>query len=515
MRYTKYIPVILCCGLLNSCNLDLIPENAITYTNAFTTEKELNTTTASIHFYLFQTMENFFTLQQVGEVCDERPWGMDVRNWSPKAVIGSTPSWKGFYDVIFESNLLLENIGRTKDLSEERKNYHKGQAYFAKGFAYLNIAQRYGDAIVTTGTVNVQPYGISPMLDVINEAIKAGEEAYKILPFFEDLKLQSGGVPTNKQYASKGAAAALLAHAYAWKGSMIGLYNLEGDAKECYRNSIKYSSAIINGEAGNYSLKPSIKELCESFSNLTDISSEDIWMIGFDVNRSIWSVSPSLGRSFVSYPVDKTKKLGELTSSTDMLIYQSTIKKMYPDATDERLKEFFYKIEGNHDPDNNGKNYALMNKYRVGLFNKDEYAPSGESFRTIKAHYNYWRLAGIYLLRAECYAKLGDEAKGQADLNTIRRRAKAAAYPATQDTKGLQYAVFKERERELLYESDHRYFDVIRNGYYKTELQGVFPTLSKTDVKDGALFLPVPSTAFGTAGRNTLVRQKTYWSKFM
>lgn len=516
MKYFKHIPILLlCCGMFSSCNLNLVPENALTSANAFATERELNATTSSIHFFLHQAVEPIFIHQQVGEVCDYMSTHMDVRNWNPKVVPSSAPSWKNFYDVIFECNLLLENIHRTQDLTEERANYHKGQAYFAKGFSYLNIAQRYGDAIVTKDATTVTPYGISPMQDVIDEAIKAGDEAYKILPAFEDLKLLNGVAPTNKQYASKGAAAALLAHAYAWKGSMIELYGLEGDAKECYRKSIAYSTDIIDGKTGSYALLPSVKELCDALSDPTSINSEDIWVIAYDIAGSTFGVSPSPVRSYVSYPVNKLDKLGDLKAKTDMLIYESTIRGMYPDESDERLKEFFYKIDEKHDPDGNGREYALMYKYRKALFLVDQEAGAGESYRSISANYNYWRLADIYLLRAECYAKLGNEGAAQVDLNVIRNRAKAKAYPADQDKQGVQHAIFKERERELLYESDHRFFDVVRNDYYSTELQGKFKSLTKNDIKDGALFLPVPQSAYGDGGRNTLVRQKPYWSKYI
>ena len=54
--------------------------------------------------------------------------GTQVREWNPRTVMNSEYSWKGLYDIIFESNLLLDNIYRTQGLTTERENYHKGQA---------------------------------------------------------------------------------------------------------------------------------------------------------------------------------------------------------------------------------------------------------------------------------------------------------------------------------------------------------------------------------------------------
>ena len=59
----RYIlPALALTLLASSCKLDLTPENAITYSNAFSTEAELNTTTTTIHFYLDNCMDAFTPL---------------------------------------------------------------------------------------------------------------------------------------------------------------------------------------------------------------------------------------------------------------------------------------------------------------------------------------------------------------------------------------------------------------------------------------------------------------------
>lgn len=498
---------------LSGCNLDLIPENGLTTSNAFLTEKELNATTTSILLKVEFAMSDF-TFYTVGERYDENGSQESLREWNPQSVVSQPSKWKEYYDIILLSNFLMENIDTTKGMSTDRYNYHKGQALFAKGFAYLNLAMRYGDAIVTKDSKTYLPYPTVGVLQVLDEVIKAGEEGYKILPVYEDLRgLNNSAVP-NKQVASKGACAALLAHAYAWKGSMIKLLGLEGNAEEAYQKSIYYASEIINGKAGNYSLLSDPAELTERMSSTAEPSPEDIFVVAFDQLSSEYSVSPSMAVEFMSWPVNDLSLLGDLTSTTTMRMHKSTALEMFPDEEDMRRQAYFYEFDQAHEV--NGIDYALMYKYHKALYHVDEFSESGKSFRSLDAHYNYWRLADIILLRAECYAKLMRDGEAISDLNKIRKRAGAKLYPAAQDTKGVQYAVFKERERELLFESDHRYFDVIRNGYsyIKTELQGKFAVLTKQEIKDGAVFLPVPSSAFGVGGRNTLVRQKNYWIRY-
>ena len=121
----------------------------------------------------------------------------------------------------------------------------------------------------------------------------------------------------------------------------------------------------------------------------------------------------------------------------------------------------------------------------------------------------WWRLADIYLLRAECRVRLNDRTGAIADLNAIRDRAKAKRYEETEYNGDLRYAIFKEREKELLMEGT-RYCDVLRNEYYKTELYGNFRNVSDQDVVDGVFFNALEDYVFQD---NPLMRQNAYWLK--
>ena len=114
-------------------------------------------------------------------------------------------------------------------------------------------------------------------------------------------------------------------------------------------------------------------------------------------------------------------------------------------------------------------------------------------------------------MRAECRARLGNNEGAIADLNTIRERADAELYNSSEYGGDLRYAIFKEREKELLMEGC-RWYDVIRNGYYKTELYGGFRNVSKQDILDGVFFNAVDNNEFS---ENPLARQNTYWLKRM
>lgn len=519
MKYTYILLILLNC----SC-LDQIPENTLTYENAFTTENELNTTTSTIHFYLNVYFPQNQSIIAAGAKADETLEDQQIRQWNPKAVIASVESmndWKGLYDIIYESNLLLENIHKTENLTEDRYNFHIGQAHFALGLSYFALAQRYGDCVITENASDVIEYGVSPMIEVIDKAIFHAKAAYDLLPLHEQLSGVNGAVITSKQYGSKGNSSALLAYIYAWKAGLIEnygeFYGIKEDADEAYRQAIQYAGAVIDKKVGYYELCPSVEKLCEYLSAPQKENPESILAFTFDRSRSEFAISPNYAAlHYVGWPVNDLLLPGNFANETDYKLYRETALNMFPDPADERRNEFFYKLDEKHTL---GGDYAVMYKFRNSVYETDEYAPSGKYWRTLDADYVYWRLADLILLRAECHAKLNETALAASDLNTVRKRAGATAYPSAYDEgMDLKKAIFKERERELLGENDSRYYDIIRNHYIQEELAGKFKELSPGEIKGGALFLPIPRSAYTDANGmvvNTKIHQKTYWLPYI
>lgn len=500
--------------LNSSCSLDEPPQNQLTKENAFTTEKDLNATTTAIHTILnMQIDENgLLPFIEAGEIIDRAKYGNATRNWNPRMIISLKASWKGLYDLVFISHSLLDNIHKTQGLTTERLNYHRGQALFALGFGYLNIVQRYGDAILVENSTRLTTYPQSSQLEILNKAIEYAEEAYRILPVQGELKDYAGATLTNKQFATKGAATALLAHLYAWKGTVIDVYQLQGESsKPAYELSVKYSTELIDNKVGTYTLCSSPEELCEKFSNPELDNPEEIFTIAFDRYRDTYTQTPSPATYFTSWPVNKTLTQGDIIEQTSYLVYKQTIDKLY-DSSDARRAAYFYEPDEEHIV--NGEDYAIMHKWRTATYISNSSSEFGEDMVSINANYAYWRLAEIHLLRAECNAKLGNSSAAIQDLNTIRQRAGVDEYPHSGES-DLKLAIFKELEKELLAEGS-RYWAVIRNGYWNTQLQGNFKTLTKQDILGGALHLPLPEEAYkkNSITVNTALRESLYWSKY-
>ena len=106
------------------------------------------------------------------------------------------------------------------------------------------------------------------------------------------------------------------------------------------------------------------------------------------------------------------------------VIKAETVKNLYENR-DDRRDEYFYKLDSmSHDTMYKvNQGYAYVYKWREVVYENVSWSPTPQ-VAYVDANYSYWRLADIYLLRAECYAKLNDDL-AKADLNKIRDRANA------------------------------------------------------------------------------------------
>ena len=181
--------------------------------------------------------------------------------------------------------------------------------------------------------------------------------------------------------------------------------------------------------------------------------------------------------------------------------------KMYRDVSDERRDEYFYKLDSMAGVSTSvTQGAAYISKWRGVITNV-----GGSGDGTLKAYEDneiLIRLADIILLRAEVKVKTGDTQGAINDLNTIRARAGAPLYSASEGD--LQEAIAKERDKELFLEAGIRFYDIIRNGTFREKLRGKFKTLTDQDVADGAYYLPVGNGAFTN---NTLMKQTVYWKR--
>ncbi|MDR2414595.1 MAG: RagB/SusD family nutrient uptake outer membrane protein [Odoribacteraceae bacterium] len=497
-----------------ACNdlLDVKPENAVTYTNFFQTEKDLGQANAELYARL---REIYFVYSRanphdiIGLRYDAQnaysAYPDELKNLLPQAFKEQGGlSWSYHYAAIFQANLILDNLHRATDVPDERIAFYAGHAHFVKGLAYHEIARRWGDAPVPTTTRSIETLGRSPAAEVIDTARTNALKAFVLLKPYEE-QVDHRGEPTYKYYGHRAAAAALLANIHAWNAGRTG--NMEE-----YKETDRYCSMIINGELGSFRMEEDPEAVCLN-KGTTYPSSESLFELvnypldfngGFTTGHYHVGIGFHMGDTyswgaFPFNPLDDQEEQNQYFNY--YLLANASVKEIWG-ANDKRRQAYFYNFDYyNEKWGDDG--YAFPYFWREVVVD-----PAWNEIVNLLGNRIFWRLADLRLLRAEARCRAGLPG-AEEDLNAVRTRANADLYPAAGDAEGLQMAIFREREKELFFDGE-RYYDIIRNGYYRLPgmISEAFERLSDADVQGGALHVPVSDEVFES---NTRMRRNPFW----
>lgn len=365
-------------------------------------------------------------------------------------------AYGALYNLIYRANLVIENVPGIAEMTEADKTLFVAEAKFLRAFAYNHLEKRYGDVPLnlTTELAEGDARKRAPHADVHAQIIKDASEAEAVLPTTRPA--------AEWGRATKGAARALLADRYVWNASR---WNVTAD----WARALEWSNAVIN--SGTYQLQ---NNYIAAFLPANKGNAEMIFVrtaSGLD-NRSTESTTN------MYYPRELGSSRGNGTTTPTAWAYNGVYE-----AGDYR-KEQVFRVSG---CDSDGR--VCFTAFPRGP-HPYKFRPSSEN-RTIPSDVDYpiWRIADIYLFRAEARAALGDNAGAVADLNVIRARARrgtgseARAVPADLSTSlsgvALRDAIYNERTRELIWEMK-RWFDLVRRdtqdpGYWANELRAHDP----------------------------------------
>lgn len=512
----KKIWIVILTFLSVSCNdwLEIDSEKSVVLSGYFKSENELET-------WMNGILSREGDLEAIGSVdsygyagllCDDAGKSEGFRRLDWRYYLDHRDSWKAHYDVIYLANVMEDCKKQFENVSPGRADFWLAQASFAKAYAYFELARKWGEAPIPPGSEGNLPLPKKSVQDVLDEAIRCAEAAL-ILPKYEELSDSYGAAVTTKQYASLGTVHTLLANIYAWMGGLYG-------KKEYWEKAEEEASLVIDGKAGNYDLESDIAQMIKNCLGKVRNSRETIFNIELsplDIDRLylVRLEERYPGMALLDYPYMRANPKEIETDVSTSRIKVEKVRQVYPESQDQRLKEYWFKLGQvswweHSSPDDSVKvysEYAFLNKWNEPIYQTNpEMMDDYSGVIAMEGNRVIWRLADLILLRAECRARLG-LATAKDDLDRIRLRAGLPKYSGSTDPEVLRKEIFRERERELFGEGQ-RYYDIVRNGYYRDELPGNFKTLTDNDVQNGALYLPVSQPAFV---KNVYMKQNTYW----
>lgn len=403
--------------------------------------------------------------------------------------VNTDAMWNTLYLTIANANNLISVLdkGNFGDAFEKRAY---GDAYFIRAFCYYYLVRLYGGV-----PVRIQATVITSNFYLSRSSI---DDVYSQI--FSDFKKASDRLPLKSNItaaqlgrASKGAAQALLAHAYLTYGNQL---NLKGQSPAAqYQNTVLYSDSVI--ASGQY-----LATLTDNYGDVFDItketsaySNEVIFGLRFtnDPQRSGQSANGSefayrfgaANTHFVSgnpnngagggdmlpmpWIADYYRKGDYATTGTNPVIDYRNEKAFNPRGLNSVQNKFYVSypnLPGSTNPGSTADgtmNFALIGKYIDPAGN--EQRDNGNDFFII-------RMAEVYLIKAEAQNELTGPALAVAPFNIVRARARKAngtarAVPAdipatTTLTKDqFRLKIFDERGLELIAEGQ-RWFDLVR-----------------------------------------------------
>lgn len=333
------------------------------------------------------------------------------------SLIASNPDakelWNNSYNQIYAANAVIEGVAHSIKLPVADQKQLTGEALFVRALLHFYLANVYGNVpYITTTDYAVNRVAVRiPVATVYANAKADLEQAITLLP--------AEYVTADRVRPNKYAAHALLARVDLY----AGLWN----------EASNEASTVLNN-TGIY------------------VYEEDLDKIfGKESTSTIWQLAPGFsgGNTLEALTFNFTAGPPPISALTNDFMAAFT-------ADDQRKVHWTQAVSN-----------GTTTWYHPFKYKHSDSGTSGE-YSVI------FRLAEMYLIRAEARAHSGDLTGAKEDLNTIRHTAGLTDTPAgTQDE--ILEAIFQERRLELFTEFGHRFFDLKRFNRIQPVLSAVKP----------------------------------------
>ncbi len=465
-----YILSTLVLILFSSCGtefLELDPRGQELESNYYTTEDEIFEALVATYDVLQWQGTNGWTMKMglLNSASDETFAGgsdaSDQPSWVAWDAFTLDPFlgpqsglWNKNFTGIYRANLVLEKLElNAENFSEEFTNRTVAEAKFLRAFYYFDLVRLFGNVPLITKTLGgdeIFAQTQNPKAEVYTQIEQDLNDAKNTF------ELPATIPPSDFGRVTQGAVTALLGKVILYQNDEsrmgeaaalfdevinAGIYDLEPEYEDIFKteNEFGIESIFEIQHSGNQSGG------WENFANGT----EGNYSVQFFGMRDFVGPTYATGWSFC--PV--TPKLVELMQfdpRRDATIVDGNLLKAQGASYTEGYQNTDYFI----------RKYAPL---------ADERALDGEPALNWANNEREIRLADVYLMAAEAYARSGDESTAKQRLNRVRQRVslQPITAPSGQD---LLDSIFKERMMELATEG-HRFFDLVRSGRAEAELE--------------------------------------------
>lgn len=420
-NFKNSVTIVLIVSCIFSCKKWVetpIAKNQVESQVLFLDSVTATTTLLGVYFNLSnQVASSFKNIHQYGGDLINTTTTPDIQQYgigklAPDNNLNST-HWGNLYNVIYQCNAVLENIDLSKQLSFNAKKIIGAEAHFLRAFAYFYLYYSFTNIpliVQSDVKVNVLAHQASSkdVLQLIHSDLKLALE-----------QLPNNYIGTGRVRVNQSVAKSLLARLY--------LYQQDWQAAQ------KYATEVIS--SGSYTLSTQLDDVFLSSSN------EAIWQL-YNTNGFVTDATallPNVSTTVPSYVIDQ--QLFDVFTSNDLRKEKWLLKNT---VTTNGL----------------ATNYFYVAKFKNRTTN------------TLKPEYlSAFRLAELYLIRAEAFAQQNQIELAINDVNKIRVRAGLSLLPANLTKIVCIKAIQRERRLELFAEFGHRFYDLKRWDLLQQELK--------------------------------------------
>lgn len=377
----------------------------------------------------------------------------NVYNFQDQALSSDLQSfYNESYDIINQTNLILEYVDALSDASTEEKNNIKAHALSIRAYTHFNLTLIYSQNY--TYTPNANHLGVVYNTSTLSSGIKYPSRetlssTYALI--IDDLQKALENYSNNilfdgpkYSYFNTISTKALLARIYLYKNDWTNAFNTANEV-------------ILNSET-----TLTTKENYISEWEQTDLPISEV-LLEFSLPRDSGDQVGGAMSAYFGY-----------TTSTNYNKYVATDDLLALFDTNDIRKNLFLE-------------QPLSTLINENLVNINYYFT--KKFQN-NAAFVAIRLSEMYLIRAEASMELNNLDDAKTDLNIIRSRANASLL---ENTNNLEEAILNERRKELCFEG-HYFFDLARKHKNVSRTNGCISITCNMEYPSNKYVLPIPQS---------------------